>query len=313
MTTALIINYRDHNSSHAQRIHAAVTARYDSSEGIVLSAQSDNLTFDDYLGLTNAANDADVLVAVVSTRDLYPKFDSFTPSSNSQVLDPLLAITSSRSSPSFGKLILVIVEPDEFDINDFAAKFDLDPELLTIRPLTRLGYSSDLENIADAAVAKLEVAASSAGEDLWSSHHPDLIRQFNEQTPEVRPAPPSPSRGRGFGRNFNYQEWAAGGFQFDENEDLGGRRNSRSSRSRDDSNSSSEDEPEGTEVKWSTDSATTTDYLKRDSLARVLDARLREAQKEDSHTSLLVHLDGNWGSGKSTVLMLLANRPGGHC
>ena len=26
----------------------------------------------------------------------------------------------------------------------------------------------------------------------------------------------SGARGRGFGRNFNYQEWAAGGFQFDE-------------------------------------------------------------------------------------------------
>src|SRR5687767_7088623 len=26
----------------------------------------------------------------------------------------------------------------------------------------------------------------------------------------------SGARGRGFGRNFNYQEWASGGFQFDE-------------------------------------------------------------------------------------------------
>ncbi|MEV6239089.1 P-loop NTPase fold protein [Lentzea sp. NPDC051838] len=64
--------------------------------------------------------------------------------------------------------------------------------------------------------------------------------------------------------------------------------------------------PDGVEVGWSTDAATSHDLLRRKSLARVLDARLREAKKEHPHTSLLMHLDGSWGSGKSSVLLLLA-------
>ncbi|MGW4209059.1 P-loop NTPase fold protein [Lentzea sp. NPDC004789] len=67
-------------------------------------------------------------------------------------------------------------------------------------------------------------------------------------------------------------------------------------------------EPEGVEVAWSTDAATSHDLLRRNALARVLDARLREAKQEHPHTSLLVHLDGSWGSGKSSVLLLLAKQ-----
>ncbi|NKE60025.1 AAA family ATPase [Lentzea sp. PSKA42] len=63
---------------------------------------------------------------------------------------------------------------------------------------------------------------------------------------------------------------------------------------------------DGVEVGWSTDSATSTDLLRRDSLARVLNSRLRDAKEGHPHTSLLVHLDGTWGSGKSSVLLLLA-------
>lgn len=65
---------------------------------------------------------------------------------------------------------------------------------------------------------------------------------------------------------------------------------------------------EGVEVGWSTDSAASVDLLRRDSLARVLDVRLREAKREHPHTSLLMHLDGSWGSGKSSVLLLLAEQ-----
>ncbi|MFD4636556.1 P-loop NTPase fold protein [Lentzea sp. NPDC058436] len=63
---------------------------------------------------------------------------------------------------------------------------------------------------------------------------------------------------------------------------------------------------EGVEVRWSTDSAASVDLLRRDSLARVLTVRLRESKRDDPLTSLLVHLDGSWGSGKSSLLMLLA-------
>lgn len=65
---------------------------------------------------------------------------------------------------------------------------------------------------------------------------------------------------------------------------------------------------DGVEVAWSADSATSTDLLRRDSLARVLNARLREAQRSHPFTSLLVHLDGSWGAGKSSVLLLLAEQ-----
>lgn len=65
---------------------------------------------------------------------------------------------------------------------------------------------------------------------------------------------------------------------------------------------------DGVEVGWSTDSATSHDLLRRDSLARVLNARLREAKQTHPNTSLLMHLDGSWGSGKSSVLLLLAKQ-----
>ncbi|NGY65356.1 hypothetical protein G7043_41335 [Lentzea sp. NEAU-D13] len=279
-----------------------MAGRYDSSDGIFVGVQADKQEFDDYLRLVNAAQEASVVVVIVSTRDLYLEFDAPKPNDRELPKDPLLAIAGSRTSPPIGKLILVVVEPDEFDASELAVRFGSKLDLVMRRPLARSTYASDLEGIADAVVAKLEVADSSSGSELWSAHHPSLARQFNEHSPEV-PARPQ-TTGRGFGRDFDYRKWAAGGFQFEE-PDLRDRSSSKSTASHDDSSSSNE-ETEGTEVKWSNDSATTTDYLKRDALARVLDARLREAQHQDPRTSLLVHLDGNWGSGKSTVLMLLA-------
>jgi hypothetical protein len=73
----------------------------------------------------------------------------------------------------------------------------------------------------------------------------------------------------------------------------------------------SADEPtEEVEARWSTDAPASTDTLNRERMARVLEHRMREAHDEDPHTSLLVHLDGPWGAGKSTVLTLLAKRLG---
>jgi len=47
------------------------------------------------------------------------------------------------------------------------------------------------------------------------------------------------------------------------------------------------------------------DELKRDTLAVVLASRLRRVCNEGSQASFLVHLDGQWGTGKTTLLNLL--------
>jgi hypothetical protein len=70
------------------------------------------------------------------------------------------------------------------------------------------------------------------------------------------------------------------------------------------------EETEGIEVSWSSDSPSDTDLLRRDSLAQVLDKRIRQALQEEPDASLLVHLNGAWGSGKSTVLKFLSRHLG---
>ncbi|MEV6230017.1 FxSxx-COOH system tetratricopeptide repeat protein [Saccharopolyspora shandongensis] len=64
----------------------------------------------------------------------------------------------------------------------------------------------------------------------------------------------------------------------------------------------------GTDVDWSTDAPAEVDLLKRDALAQVLADRIQETRQRDPRTSLLVHLDGAWGTGKSTLLNLLGKR-----
>ena len=54
----------------------------------------------------------------------------------------------------------------------------------------------------------------------------------------------------------------------------------------------------------------TEDRLRRRPLAEALAARLRRRQDEKREASFLVHLDGQWGSGKTTVLNLLAEELG---
>lgn len=61
----------------------------------------------------------------------------------------------------------------------------------------------------------------------------------------------------------------------------------------------------GTDVAWSTDAPAQVDLLKRDALAKVLADRIGETRQRHEDTSLLVHLDGVWGSGKSSLLNLL--------
>ncbi|GAB3692659.1 KAP family P-loop NTPase fold protein [Saccharopolyspora tripterygii] len=60
--------------------------------------------------------------------------------------------------------------------------------------------------------------------------------------------------------------------------------------------------------KWSSDRPATKDELKRDGLARVIAGRIRNFSKDDADSSFLIHIDGPWGTGKSTILELLKQK-----
>ncbi|MEV8442280.1 P-loop NTPase fold protein [Actinosynnema sp. NPDC051121] len=62
------------------------------------------------------------------------------------------------------------------------------------------------------------------------------------------------------------------------------------------------------DVDWSTDAPATRDDLNRASLADVLALRLREVRRDEPGTSFLVHVDGAWGTGKSSLLNFLGRR-----
>jgi hypothetical protein len=63
-----------------------------------------------------------------------------------------------------------------------------------------------------------------------------------------------------------------------------------------------------TDVDWATDAPARTDLLNRASLADVLASRLREVHREDPSVSFLMHIDGPWGAGKSSLLNFLDQR-----
>ncbi|MEU8175545.1 P-loop NTPase fold protein [Microbispora hainanensis] len=59
-------------------------------------------------------------------------------------------------------------------------------------------------------------------------------------------------------------------------------------------------------TQWVSDAPADHDVLKRTALANVLARQLRHARTETPDASFLVHVDGSWGTGKSTLLKLLA-------
>ncbi|MEV7555992.1 P-loop NTPase fold protein [Amycolatopsis sp. NPDC089917] len=63
-----------------------------------------------------------------------------------------------------------------------------------------------------------------------------------------------------------------------------------------------------TKVDWASDAPSREDHLSRGSLADVLATQLNEVRGKSPETSFLVHLDGAWGTGKSTLLNLLEER-----
>ncbi|WP_439379986.1 P-loop NTPase fold protein [Amycolatopsis lexingtonensis] len=71
-------------------------------------------------------------------------------------------------------------------------------------------------------------------------------------------------------------------------------------------------EPAGTQpetkVDWATDAPAREDHLNRAPLAEVLASQLREVRRKEPSTSFLVHLDGPWGAGKSSLLNFLEER-----
>ncbi|OXM44794.1 P-loop NTPase fold protein [Amycolatopsis alba] len=63
-----------------------------------------------------------------------------------------------------------------------------------------------------------------------------------------------------------------------------------------------------TNVDWASDAPALDDRLSRASLADVLAAQLRDVRGRAPSTSFLIHLDGAWGTGKSTLLNFLQIR-----
>ena len=64
------------------------------------------------------------------------------------------------------------------------------------------------------------------------------------------------------------------------------------------------------QVDWVSDSPATNDLLGRRHLAQALAHRLRRLRQQDPGSSFLIHVDGSWGSGKSTLVELLARSLG---
>jgi WD40 repeat protein len=58
----------------------------------------------------------------------------------------------------------------------------------------------------------------------------------------------------------------------------------------------------GDYLEWLSDSTSEADYLKRKPLASVLAQRLQRQHEREPGTSFLIHVDGAWGTGKSTLL-----------
>ncbi|PPK67613.1 P-loop NTPase fold protein [Actinokineospora auranticolor] len=66
--------------------------------------------------------------------------------------------------------------------------------------------------------------------------------------------------------------------------------------------------PVGTGAKWLSDAVAEKDLLKREGVAQVITNRMVEAAKNEPGTSILVHLDGRWGTGKSTLLSFVERK-----
>ncbi|MGE6737109.1 caspase, EACC1-associated type, partial [Streptomyces sp. NPDC059900] len=66
------------------------------------------------------------------------------------------------------------------------------------------------------------------------------------------------------------------------------------------------------DVEWVHDTPATADLLGRAPVAKVLGLRLTETQMTEPGTSFLVHLDGPWGSGKSSLLNLVEQQVDDH-
>lgn len=69
--------------------------------------------------------------------------------------------------------------------------------------------------------------------------------------------------------------------------------------------------PAETAVDWVADAPARVDRLNRASLADVLASRLREVRQADPAASFLLHVDGAWGTGKSSLLNFLDERLAG--
>ncbi|MBO2451157.1 hypothetical protein J4573_28970 [Actinomadura barringtoniae] len=69
-----------------------------------------------------------------------------------------------------------------------------------------------------------------------------------------------------------------------------------------------DERPPEEEVELTTDVAATLDLLERGPVATVIAMRLVEARRNAQDQSFFTHIDGSWGSGKSTMLNLLRDR-----
>jgi len=59
------------------------------------------------------------------------------------------------------------------------------------------------------------------------------------------------------------------------------------------------------QVDWLSDAPSRRDLLHREPLARAIGTRLRQMNDKEPRTSFLVHVDGAWGTGKSTLMNFL--------
>jgi hypothetical protein len=62
------------------------------------------------------------------------------------------------------------------------------------------------------------------------------------------------------------------------------------------------------QVEWVPDSPATLDLLSREGLAGAVADRLRRLRCEEPTTSFLIHIDGPWGSGKTTLMEFVTRR-----